>query len=86
MLPFGTTCNVPSYARRAVARKVNHSTRPITGLAVVRTSTVSPTPNWFSSRMKKPLRPSFTMLCAPNPRATPAIPALAISGARLTFR
>src|SRR3712207_8684298 len=36
--------------------------------------------------MKNPDRVSRTMLCAPNPSATPATPALASSGARFTFR
>ena len=49
-------------------------------------STMSPTPNWFSSRMKNPVSVSLTMLCAPNPSATPAIPALAMNGARGTSR
>ena len=86
MLPFGTMCRVPSYARSAVARSVSHSTRPRIGFAGVRISTVSPTPNWFSSRMKNPVSVSFTMLCAPNPSATPTIPALAMNGASGTSR
>jgi len=36
--------------------------------------------------MKKPVSVSFTMLCAPNPSATPAIPALAKNGPSGTSR
>src|SRR6266498_2108269 len=86
MLPFGTTCSVPSKARRVVMRSVRSSTLPDTGPAVVWTSITSPTPNWFSSRMKNPDRVSLTRLWAPKPSATPATPALARNGARGTSR
>src|SRR6266511_3691349 len=86
MLPFGTTCSVPSKARRVVMRSVRSSTLPDTGPAVVWTSITSPTPNWFSSRMKNPDKVSLTRLWAPKPSATPATPALARNGARGTSR
>src|SRR6266542_3904182 len=86
MLPFGTTCSVTSKARRVVMRSVRSSTLPDTGPAVVWTSITSPTPNWFSSRMKNPDRVSLTRLWAPKPSATPATPALARNGAMGTSR
>ncbi len=45
-------------------------------------STASPMPYWSSISMKKPATQSFTRFCAPKPRAMPAMPAPAISGAR----
>src|ERR671919_1727112 len=80
MLPFGMMCSVPSKSRSVVTRSVSDSTLPDTGFAVVRTSTTSATPNWFSSRMKNPDSVSRTIDCAPKPSATPAIPALAKNG------
>ena len=32
---------------------------------------MSPTPSWSSTTMNMPLRPSFTMFCAPKPRPAP---------------
>ena len=59
-------------------RSVMRSTVP----AASPRSTTSPMPNWSSISMNSPARQSLTTFWAPNPRATPAIPAPAISGAR----
>ena len=84
MFPFGTMLSVPSNARTIVTRSVSASTVPATGSADVWSSTVSPTSYWFSARMKNPESVSRTIVCAPNPSATPAIPAVASSGPRFT--
>ena len=46
------------------------------------TSTESPTPYWSSTSMNIPDKKSLTIDWAPNPTATPTIPAPAISGPR----
>ena len=67
--------------RRGCADRRRRETRSTTPAASP-TSTTSPIPNWSSISMNSPLRQSLTRLWAPKPRATPAIPAPAISGAR----
>ena len=81
MFPFGTRCSVPSKSRSVVTRRVSASTLPLTGAGRrLQLRSTSPTPNWFSSRMKNPESVSRTIDCAPNPSATPATPALAKNG------
>ena len=78
--PFGTCHIVPSTERSRVVRRLTASTEPVASP----TSTMSPTPNWSSTRMKMPDRKSRTSACEPNPIATPTTPAPARSGPRLT--
>ena len=74
--PLGTCQTVPFTARSRVVRSDTASTVPVASP----TSTMSPTPNWSSIRMKMPLRKSFTSDCEPKPSATPMIPAPASNG------
>ena len=76
--PLGTCQTVPSIARRRVVRSETASTVPDASP----TSTMSPTPNWSSTRMNAPDRKSLTSDCEPKPIATPSMPAPAISGPR----
>ena len=77
--PLGTCQTVPSIARSRVVRSDTASTVPVASP----TSTMSPTPNWSSTRMKVPDRKSRTSDCEPKPIATPSTPAPASSGPRL---
>ena len=79
IVPFGMCQTTPSTSRSRVVRRLTPSTVPVATPA----STTSPTPNWSSMSMNMPERKSRTSDCAPNPRATPAMPAPAIRGARL---
>ena len=79
-LPVG---DVPHRAVHVAEPRGRAATRPRPCPTASPTSTMSPTPYWSSTRMKMPARKSFTRLWAPKPRATPASPAPAISGARL---
>ena len=71
---------VPLVSRTLVVRSVTSSTVPVATPASMR----SPTPYWSSMSMKMPDRKSLTRLWAPKPRATPAMPAPAMSGPRAT--
>ena len=64
-------------ARRRVVRRQTASTVPDVAPSRL---TMSPMPNWSSTRMKMPDRKSRTSDCEPKPSATPMIPAPAISG------
>ena len=74
----------PSYWRSEVVRRLSRSIVPETVSVSVVRSTMSPTSYCASRKMNIPLIVSFTRVCAPNPSATPMIPADAISGAMLT--
>ena len=75
--PLRTYQTVPLTSRSRVTRRLTASTVPLASP----TSTTSPTPYWSSKIMKMPDRKSLTRLWAPKPRATPMMPAPAISGA-----
>ncbi len=70
---------VPLPSRSVVIRRPTASTSP----DATPTSTMSPTPYWSSSSMNIPDRKSRTRFCAPNPTASPTIPAEARIGDRL---
>ncbi len=74
IVPFGTCHTTPSTSRSRVVRRLTPSTVPLATPA----STTSPTPNWSSISMNMPERKSFTSDCAPNPSATPTMPAPAM--------
>jgi hypothetical protein len=80
MVPLGMYQMVPLVSRTLVMRSVMSSTVPVATPASMR----SPTPYWSSTSMKMPERKSLTRLWAPKPRATPAMPAPAMSGPRAT--
>ena len=71
--------STPRPSRIVVIRSPTDSTVPLASP----TSTTSPTPYWSSMSMKMPDRKSRTRFCAPNPTATPTMPAPAMSGPRL---
>ncbi len=78
--PLRTYQTVPLMSRTRVTRRLTASTVPIASPR----SISSPTPYWSSKIMKIPARKSLTRLCAPKPRASPRIPALATIGAMST--
>src|SRR4051794_21475758 len=78
--PLRTYQTVPLTSRIVVIRRPTASTVPDASP----TSTTSPTPYWSSSIMNTPERKSFTTFWAPNPMATPRMPAEASTGARFT--
>ncbi len=76
MIPLGMCQTLPSRSRMRVIRRLMPSTVPEAGPA----SMTSPTPYWSSMSMKMPDKKSRTRFWAPNPTATPTIPAPAKSG------
>ena len=75
----GRTRRCRCTSRSVVIRRPTASTVPVASP----TSTTSPTPYWSSSIMNTPDRKSFTRFCAPNPMATPTMPADARIGAEV---
>ncbi len=65
--PLRTNHSVPFTSRTLVMRICTSSTMPVAGPR----STMSPTPTWSSTTMKRPLSTSFTMFCAPKPSPAP---------------
>ena len=78
--PLRTYQTVPFVSRSVVIRRPTASTLPTASPV----STTSPTPYWSSSIMNTPDRKSFTRFWAPNPIATPTMPADARIGPRFT--